>query len=195
MEKICWIDVVDYQQADKELQGIYDQVKSPGGQLDNLYQGFSLRPHTIKPADDLYLAALHHENNTLPKWFSELIGTYVAILSGCEYARTHHGHNFVHLFGEVTGDAERAEAILVALALGQLELCGEAREVSALRYVKKLCLEPEAITKDDVAQLSRQNWSDGEILEIVQIVAMFSYFVRVINGVGISLVGDKVGLY
>lgn len=195
MEKICWIDVVPYDKADSNLQGIYDQVRSPGGQLDNLYQGFSLRPHTIKPADDLYLAALHHKDNTLPKWFSELIGTYVAILSGCEYARTHHGHNFVHLFSDTIGNAEQAEAILAALAADQLDTCGEAREVSVLRYVKKLCLEPEAIVQTDIAELSDHGWSDGEIMEIVQIVAMFSYFVRVINGVGISLVGDKVGFY
>ena len=37
--------------------------------------------------------------------------------------------------------------------------------------------------------------SDGEILEIVQLVAMFSYFVRVINGVGIQLGNEKLGLY
>ena len=191
MEKISWIDVVSYEAADENLQDIYDQVRSPGGQLDNLYQGFSLRPHTIKPADDLYLAALHHADNTLPKWFSELIGTYVAILSGCEYARTHHGHNFMHLLG----DNERAERILAALAADQLEACGEVREVAMLRYVKQLCLAPESITRDDIAELSKHGWNDGEILEVVQIVAMFSYFVRVINGVGISLVGDKVGLY
>lgn len=191
MEKIGWVDVVDYESADQNLKGIYDKVRSPGGQLDNLYQGFSLRPHTIKPADDLYIAAMHHEDNTLPKVFSELIGVYVAILSGCEYARKHHGHNFEHLLG----DEQQAEVILANLEADQLELCGEAHEVSALRYVKKLCLKPEAVTQEDVAELSRHQWADGEILEIVQIVAMFSYFVRVINGVGISLVGDKVGLY
>jgi len=43
--------------------------------------------------------------------------------------------------------------------------------------------------------MSRLGWSDGEILEIVQIVGMFSYLVRVINGLGISLQGDRIGRY
>ena len=82
----CWIDTISESDADSELNSIYDRVRGPGGQLDNLYQAFSLRSHTIVPADDLYLAAMHHEDNVLPKVFSELIGTYVAILSGCHYA-------------------------------------------------------------------------------------------------------------
>jgi alkylhydroperoxidase family enzyme len=43
--------------------------------------------------------------------------------------------------------------------------------------------------------LRRSGWDDGEILEIAQVVGMFSYFVRIINATGISLTGDKIGLY
>ena len=57
---ICWINSIGYEDAAPELQAIYDEVKSPSGHLDNLYRAFSLRAHTIKPADDLYLAALHN---------------------------------------------------------------------------------------------------------------------------------------
>lgn len=188
---ICWIDAVKYEDADNGLKDIYDSVTSPNGNLDNLYQAFSLRPHTIKPADDLYKAALHDDDNALPKWFSELISTFVAILTGCEYARSHHGANFVHLFG----DTEKAESIMLSLEHGKLDQCGNNKEVGALRYVNKLCHEPEHISLEDVTSLSNIGWSDGEILEIVQIVSTLSYFARVINGVGISLAGDRIGLY
>ena len=137
-DRFCWIEAIAYEDADEALKSTYDQVRSPAGDLDNLYRAFSLRPHTIPPADGLYRAALHHADNRLPKWFSELIATYVAMLSGCEYALTHHGCNFSHL----VDDAARAEAILQALREDELEACGDAREVSALRYVRKLCLEP-----------------------------------------------------
>lgn len=187
----CWIEDVDYDAADENLKRIYDSVRSPSGLLDNLYRAFGLRAHTIKPADALYRAALHDSANSVPTWFSELIGTYVALLTGCEYASTHHGHNFTHLLG----DPERAAEVLNSLRDGQLENCGNEREVGVLRYVKKLCLEPGEMAETDVATLSRLGWSDGEILEIVQVVAMFSYFVRVINGIGISLGGERVGSY
>lgn len=189
-EKICWIDTVAETRADAELAEIYDTVRGKNGQLDNLYQAFSLRPHTIRPADDLYLAAMHTEANTLAKRFSELIGTYVAILTGCEYAETHHGHNFRHLHGETQG-----ASIIACLKKGELESCGNAAEVAALRYVAKLVRQPQSMRETDVTKLKVAGWSDGEVLEIVQVVAMFSYFVRVINGVGIQLGDETPGLY
>ena len=188
---VSWIGTIDYNDADAGLKKIYDSVRNSNGTLDNLYQAFSLRPHTIIPADDLYLAALHHDDNTLPKWFSELIGSYVAILTGCEYALTHHGHNFIHLFH----DQYKAQSILQALQAGQYDDCFDEKRLDALRYTEKLTLKPNEITALDIDVLRHTGWSDGEILEIAQIVAMFSYFVRIINGVGISLVGDKIGLY
>jgi uncharacterized peroxidase-related enzyme len=189
--EICWINVQADDEADVELKHIYDRVRGPAGQLDNLYQGFSLRAHTILPADDLYLAAMHHANNVLPKWMSELIGTYVAILTGCDYAMAHHGYNYSYL----TDDSEKSEKVLAALKRDEPACCGGEREVAALRYVRQLCMEPASIEKRHIGTLTEAGWSDGEILEIVQLVAMFSYFVRVINGVGIQLGNEKLGLY
>ena len=188
---IAWIKTVDYADASAALKAIYDGVRSPGGALENLYRGFSLRPHIIGPADDLYRAVLHHDANTLPKWFSELLGAYVAQLAGCEYAFAHHSHNFKHLYES----REKAEAVLQALRQDCYRDCGTEQEINALRYAKKLALRPEAIEMQDIDELRRTGWSDGEILEIAQVVAMFSYFTRIINGVGISLKGDKIGLY
>ncbi|MGI9319159.1 MAG: peroxidase-related enzyme [bacterium] len=189
--QVCWIDVVGYTQADKSLKRTYDEVRNSDGSLDNLYQAFSLRPHTIRPADDLYLAVLHHDQNTLPKWYSELLGVYVAILAECEYALTHHQHNFYHLMD----DPDRADNILKSLHENNLSACGNEKEVSGLAYASKLCRAPHAITREDIEKLTTHGWSDGEVLEIAQVVAMFSYFVRIINGVGISLRGDRIGLY
>lgn len=186
-----WIDAVEYEDADNELKQIYDKVMSPDGRLHNLYKAFSLRPHIIVPADDLYLAALHNVGNTLPGHFSELIGTYVAMRTGCDYAAAHHGHNYRHL----AQNPERAAAVLEELARDNLEECGTVAEVGALRYARKLCDQPAAMDKKDIERLKESGWDDGEILEIVQVVAMFSYFVRVINGIGIQLGDERIGLY
>lgn len=187
----CWIDTVSYADAEAPLRATYDQVRGPSGTLDNLYQAFSLRPHTIEPADALYRAALHHDDNSLPKRFAELIGSYVAVLTGCDYALAHHGRNFASLHG----DPEQAEAILGRLGENDLASCGDAREIAALHFTRKLCVSPEQMRNSDVEALTQQGWDDGEVLEIVQVVAMFSYFVRVINAVGISLKGERIGFY
>lgn len=188
---VCWIDHVSYENANPGLREIYDQVLSPSGQLDNLYRGFSLTPQTILPADDLYKATLHHDSNLLPKAFAELLGTYVAILAGCDYAKAHHGQNFTAL----SPDTAQADLILVALASDNIDACGDELQVRALSYVRKLCLQPSEMAQTDIEDLRRVGWTDAEISEIVQVVAMFSYFVRVINGVGIGLGDEKLGLY
>lgn len=190
-KRICWIDDVDYHEANAELRTIYDQVLSPNGQLDNLYRGFSLSAQTILPADDLYKATLHHNNNVLPKGFAELVGTYVAILAGCDYAKAHHGQNFIAL----SNDRTLAKQILAALSANDIADCGSEQEVIALKYVRKLCLQPSETARADIETLRAAGWKDTEISELVQVAAMFSYFVRIINGVGIELGDEKLGLY
>lgn len=190
-KRICWINDVNYNDANAQLRAIYDRVLSPNGQLDNLYRGFSLSPQTILPADNLYKAAMHDSNNVLSKVFAELVGTYVAILAGCDYAKAHHGHNYVTL----SKDPQQANQILVELTHNNLDAGGTEQEVAALEYVRKLCLHPADIVRADIESLRALGWSDTEISELAQVVAMFSYFVRVINGVGIELGDEKLGLY
>lgn len=190
-KRICWLDDIDYHEADPELQTVYDQVLSPNGQLDNLYRGFSLSSQTILPADDLYKAVLHHDNNVLSKCFAEQIGTYVAVMAGCDYAKAHHGQNFVAL----SHNSDQAHQTIAALTTGRLEACGTEKEVLVLKYVRKLCLHPADTAESDIQTLRSAGWTDTEISEIVQVVAMFSYFVRVINGTGITLGNEKPGLY
>ena len=47
----------------------------------------------------------------------------------------------------------------------------------------------------DVEQLKREGCNDGEILEVNQVVAYFNYSNRLLNGLGVSLDGDKIGYY
>ena len=190
-DTVCWIRTVGYDAADASLQATYDAVRGRSGALDNLYQAFSLRPKTIYPADQLYRAALHDDCNSLPKQLSELVGSYVAILTGCDYALAHHGRNYVHLHG----DATEAEGILERLRAGEIDGCGEPRDVATLAFARKLCMTPDRMRREDVAILREHGWSDGEVLEVVQVVAMFSYFTRVINALGISLDGERLGFY
>ena len=190
-KSVCWIDDVNYHEANSELACIYDQVLSPSGQLDNLYRGFSLSPQTILPADDLYKATLHHHNNVLPQVFAELVGTYVAILVGCDYAKAHHGQNFIAL----SKNSQQAQHTLDTLSSDNIDAIDTKQNITALKYVRKLCLQPSDIVESDIETLRSAGWNDTEISELVQVVAMFSYFVRVINGIGIKLGDEKLGFY
>jgi len=188
---ICWIESSNDAEASHELRAQFDAVRNDRGELDNLYRAFSLRGHMMRPADDLYRAVLHHDSNTIAKRDSELYGCYVAILTECDYALAHHGDNFCQL----DTSRDQGEQILNALRADRLNECGDAKTVAALRFVKTLTTQPEQMASENISELRANGWNDGEILEIVQIVSMFSYFVRVINALGISLGDETIGLY
>jgi uncharacterized membrane protein YedE/YeeE len=76
-----YIKVISPAQATGRLAKIYDRVTGPGGQVDNVLQIHSLRPHTLEGHMALYKAVLHHPRNKLPHWFLEAIGVADVSLS------------------------------------------------------------------------------------------------------------------
>ena len=86
----------------------------------------------------LYRAALHDDDNTLPVWLQETIGSYVSLLNRCEYSYANHWTNARTLIG----DEVRAELIREALRTGQLDLAFDGRELAVLEYAKKLTTSP-----------------------------------------------------
>lgn len=188
---VCWIETIPEHRAEGPLRDAYEVVGRPDGTVHNLYKAYSLWPTPLPWADALHRAILHSQDNVLPRWFLELIGTHVAMLADCAYALAHHGANFKALLG----DEARAEAMLAALRAGTLEAAFDEKECAILRYNAKLSEEPKAMREDDIAGLHAAGVSDLEILQINQVSANFAYWVRVINGLGIRLGDEKIGGY
>ncbi len=55
-----------------------------------------------------------------------------------------------------------------------------------LDFAVKLTRTPSEMTFDDVAALRRQGFDDRAIHEIVQIAALFNYYDRLADGLGIE---------
>jgi len=75
------IDTIDDERAEGRLRTIYDRVKGPGGEIDNILRAHSLRPHTLEGHMALYKSVLHHSGNSLPKWLAEAIGVQVSLIN------------------------------------------------------------------------------------------------------------------
>ena len=71
---MSFIKVIDPKSAKGRLAKTYARVSGPGGQVDNVLQIHSLRPHSLEGHMALYKAVLHHPRNSLPLWFLETIG-------------------------------------------------------------------------------------------------------------------------
>lgn len=187
----AWIKMIADKDADATLGAALDRARTPHGTVDNVMRVHSLRPATMDGHVVLYRACLHNDANTVPMWFQEVIASYVSTLNDCSYSYANHWSNAAHLIGDNT----RAEVIETALKARTPEAAFEGGELAALRYAEKLTVAPGKMVESDVAGLREAGWSDGEILEINQVVGYFNYANRLLNGLGVSTAGDVVGYY
>jgi uncharacterized peroxidase-related enzyme len=185
------IKVISPEDASGKLAKIYQLVSGPGGQVDNVLQIHSLRPHSLEGHMALYKAVLHHPRNKLPIWFLESIGVLVSLLNNCAYCARHHGAGLERLLQKENDRYQEYRAQL------DEEQPGEpftAAEQAALAYARKLTLDPGGISQADIDTMRATGLTDGRILEINQVTAYFAYANRTVTGLGVDTAGEVLGL-
>jgi uncharacterized peroxidase-related enzyme len=187
-----WIKHVPYPASEGRLRSLYDRVKGPDDNVDNIMLAHSLRPHSMEGHMALYKYVLHHTGNKTPKWFLETIGVSVSMLNACSYCVEHH---FAGLRRLLRDDA-RANAIRAALQAGDYASGFTPDQSAALAYARLLTLEPskEQRLHEQVSAMRAAGLDDGCILEINQVAAYFNYANRTVLGLGVSTDGDVLGL-
>lgn len=188
---MAWIKTVPYDEADGKLKKLYDRVKGPDNNVDNIMMMHSLRPHSMEGHMAIYKYVLHHSGNTIPKWFLECLGVWVSSLNECGYCVEHHYAGMKRL----VGDDAKSEALRATIETRNIDAAplNEAQR-QAMRYVRTLTRDPGALQEVDVEELRAVGWDDGEILEINQVSAYFGYANRTVLGLGCSTKGDIIGL-
>jgi len=178
-------------EAEGELVQAYRSVAGPDGRVDNLYKAMSLSPAAIEPADKLYKALLHNVDCPFEPWLRELISTQVALLCGSEYAAMNHGENFHDFYG----NRPESEKLLMAIRQNNWpETDLEPRLHAILAFNHDLTIEPRNISASHIQSLRNAGLDDKQVVYLVQIGASFAYWARVINGLGICLGDEPVGL-
>ena len=186
-----WIETVPFAAATGKLRDLYKRVTGPDNNVDNIMMMHSLRPHTMEGHMAIYKYVLHHRDNTIPKWFLEAIGVWVSSLNDCTYCVEHHFAGMKRLMR----DDDRADALRASLEARDIPATPlDAAQHAALRYAQRLTQSPSDMARTDVEALRMAGWSDGEILEINQVTAYFSYANRTVLGLGCSTDGDIIGL-
>ncbi|MDE4173595.1 peroxidase-related enzyme [Phaeobacter sp. PT47_59] len=188
---MAWINTIPFAEATGKLKRLYDRVTGPGGNVDNIMMVHSLRPHSMEGHMAIYKNVLHHSGNTLPKWFLEVLGVWVSSLNDCAYCVEHHFAGLQRLLG----DEARGQAIRAAIEARDPEAAplDPAQQV-AMGYARKLTQAPSSLEQSDVEALRQAGFDDGQILEINQVTAYFSYANRTVLGLGCSTKGDVLGL-
>jgi len=61
-----------------------------------------------------------------------------------------------------------------------------ADDLALVRYAKVLTERPSAITDADVEELRRHGFDDSAIHDAAQVIALFAYYNRVAEGLGVK---------
>jgi len=150
-----------------------------------------LRPHSMEGHMAIYKYVLHHHNNTIDKWFLETLGVWVSALNECEYCVEHHFAGLKRLLN----DDEKSAQIRAAIDTNNIDAAPlNDRQKIAMEYARQLTRDPGGLREDIIKKLRTAGYSDGEILEINQVSAYFSYANRTVLGLGCSTEGDILGL-
>lgn len=187
---MAWIKIIPYEAATGALKRLYDKIKGPKNNVDNIMLTHSLRPHTMKGHMAIYKNVLHHSGNTFPKWFLEALGVYVSHLNGCHYCFDHHFAGMARLIN----DTEKSTTIKSAIQTGQLANAFAGKELALMQYAQLLTEQPTKATEAWVVALRETGLDDGEILEANQVISYFAYANRMVVGLGINTEGDIIGL-
>lgn len=187
----AWIKMIDVADATGAVEEMYELVKTPHGTVDNVMRAHSLRPHTMKGHVTLYRSVLHNPENVLPFWFLEVVASYTSHLNNCAYSFSHHFTNARNLIN----DDEKSDRIMECFRNRSPQDVFEGKELALLNYTERLTVEVANINKTDFDAIKATGCDDGEILEVNQVVAYFSYSNRLLNGLGVTTEGDTVGYY
>ena len=183
------------ERAEGRLNTIYKRIKGPDGRIDNILTAHSLRPASLEGHMALYKNVLHHSANTTPKWLLESIGVYVSLINQCAYCVDHHFEGLRKLLNEDAKANSIKSALINSLEGDAIETSTlSPKEIAALTYAARLTKAPGSIDQPQIEQLRAAGWDDGEILEINQVAAYFSYANRTVLGLGVTAEGDQLGL-
>ena len=187
---MTWIRTIPFEEAEGKVKDLYERIKGPNNNVDNIMMAHSLRPHSMEGHMALYKNVLHHSRNTLPKWLLEAIGVCVSIINQCEYCIEHHYEGMRKL---IMND-QRSQNIRKALEEEKPAKVFKSKELAIINYAVKITINPHDISPEDIEKLRINNVEDGEILEINQVAAYFAYANRMVLGLGINKSGDIIGL-
>jgi len=108
----------------------------------------------------------------------EIIATLVSALNACQYCTGVH-REVALLFGMDEG--------LIQALLDNIDTAPVSDKFKPiLRYVKKVTLTPAKAVQSDVDAILQAGWSEQTVEDTVAITALFNYYNRLMDGLGIK---------
>jgi len=91
-------------------------------------------------------------------------------------------------------DENKADNLKLHIENNSLSKVLNNKELALVNYTKYLTIKANSITEDDIINLRHLGISDGEILEVNQVVSYFNYVNRTVLGLGVNTNNETLGL-
>ena len=82
---MAWIRTVDEAEATGIVKEEYDAALARAGQVYNIVKLLSVRPKSMRPFIELYIAIMFDEDSPLSRMQREMIATVVSKVNECHY--------------------------------------------------------------------------------------------------------------
>lgn len=82
---MAWIRTVDEVEATGIVKEEYDAALARAGQVYNIVKLLSVRPKSMRPFIELYIAIMFDEDSPLSRMQREMIATVVSKVNECHY--------------------------------------------------------------------------------------------------------------
>ena len=151
-----------------ELKGHFDFFLGTLGFTPNSVLTMQRKPKLVQAFAQLN-AAVMDPAGEVDLGFRRLIGHVVSKVSGCLYCQA---HTLLGAQNFGVSEAKMADIWTYATSVHY-----SPRERLALDFALAAASQPNAVTDEQFAQL-QQHWSEGEIVEILAVVAMFAFLNR-----------------
>ncbi len=180
---MAYIKVIQPEEAEGELQKIYDDILQKRGKLAEVHKIQSLHPQSIVQHMELYLTIMFGKS-PLKRYQREMMGVVVSATNNCDYCCKHHGAALTHFWKDRSKvDQLQYDYRTLNLSSADQLLCEYAAFLTS-------CPDDMSNQRYD-QQLRAQNFSDRAILDASMVISYFNFVNRLVLGLGVEVEEDK----
>lgn len=176
-----WLPIVTPEQASAEQLEVLKE-SHPKAMTSEYYLTLIHQPEVLRQRSLVFNAVMYAPGG-LPRAERELASTVVSRVNHCVYCASVHALRFEQL-------AKRNEVIAEIFADPQTA-GANPREQAIIRFSIDLTLDPGATGPEQVLPLREAGLNDGEILDLIQAVAIFAWANRLMLNLGEPVFGEE----
>ena len=170
---MAFIDTISASWVTGEAFAMYDRQQKHYGYVPDYATVFSHRPTVMRRWAEL----LAEIKRPMDKRRFELATFAAAVTLRSSLCTLAHGKALLQFFS--ADDVK-------AMARGEIPASLSAEEAALMRFACAVAHDASAITAEDVAELKRHGFSDGEVFDVAVTAAGRAFFTKVIESLGVA---------